>query len=345
MYGTYVPGTPACHRLLFIIILLLATIKLNNESAHSAILCPIMSSSWDHSRKSRRYRPRSTRRVPSHISLHDDTIDLSIDEWIPEDHDHDHDHDQQKHRPSNDDWAAPCPRVQIIPGHIRYPLDKPWMCPPEPQDAPPTPTEMIRIVVVGDIMAGKTTIVQSFVHRRQSQTKRSSSVVDYYKKDVTFWRDHSDEIGCARLQLWDVSGLYEPDLDLLLAKAHVVICVVSLEHGQSSLMKSIQLWNKRLEPATVRFLLHKADMLPAVGAADWIQLGSQIASLMKNDSDYYVTTCASNLDNTVHNAIMKEVRRIVSTRSIPAATIVQTKITTSTLMEAKAVPMYSLYNS
>jgi hypothetical protein len=86
-------------------------------------------------------------------------------------------------------------------------------------------------------------------------------------------------------------------------------------------------------------------MLPAVGAVDWIQLGSQIASLMKNDSDYYITTCASNLDNTVHNAIMKEVRRIVSTRSIPAATIVQTKIATSTLMEAKAVPMYSLYNS
>lgn len=304
-----------------------------------------MSSSWDHSRKSRRYRPRSTRSVPSQISLHD-TIDLPVDELIAEDDDDDDEQQQQQqqHRPSNNDWTAPFPRVKIIPGHIRYPLDQPWMCPPEPQDAPPTPTEMIRIVIVGDAMAGKTTIVQSFVHR-QSQTKRSSSVVDYHKKDVTFWKDHSDEIGCARLQLWDVSGLPEPELDTLLAKAHVVMCVISVEHGQSLLMKSIQLWNKRLEPATVRFLLHKSDMLPAVAAIDWIQLGSQIAALMKNDSEYFMTTCASNLDNSVQNAIMKEVRRVVNSRSIPAATIVHTRMSSSTLMEAKAVPMYSLYDS
>ena len=294
----------------------------------------IMSTSCNSSRRSRRYCQRTSRSIPSEIDLYA-SVDL----------------DEEDQEGTNDWTLTPSSRIQLVPGHTHNP-------PEEPQDLPPTPTEIVRIVVVGDASAGKTSMVRSFVYREgRSYLKTNTSktfLLEYHKKDMAFWKNSSDEIGCARLQIWDVSDYsdrQQPELETLLQKAHLVMCVVSVEHGQSHLIESIQYWKIRLaQYSHVRMLLHKSDLLSpswGVQATDWILLGSRFTTLL-NGSDFYITSCVTDHGTSVQNAIMKEVRKIVTTKSNPGKTEIkssskQKTIRATPLIEVKAVPIYSLH--
>lgn len=293
-----------------------------------------MSTSWKSSRKNRRYRQKTSRSVPSEIDLY---ACVHLDEEFLE---------------GTNDWTSPpSSRVHLIPGQTHN-------VPEEPQKLPPTPTEIVRIVIVGDASAGKTSMLRSFVYRegRSYQKKNTGKafLLEYHKKDIAFWKASSDDIACARLQIWDVSGhidSQQPELEALLEKAHLIMCVVSVEHGQSRLIESIQYWKIRLAQCShVRMLLHKSDLLSSswgVQATDWILLGSRVTSLL-NGKDFYMTSCHIDHANSVHNAIMKEVQEIVTNKSrmgkmgIKSSSMLTTLPATH-LIEAKAVPIYSLH--
>lgn len=295
-----------------------------------------MSSSRDIAQKRRIFHRRTNQSVPFEIDLDERK---HINESLEED---------AKRQPSSD-WSTPLRRIHVISGHANLSFGEPWMHPPEPEEAPPTPTEIVRILVLGDRNSGKTSIVRSFVYREglsheKKFTKSLHWSLDYHKKDVTFWHTDTDEIGSARLQIWDVTGVPDQQLEFetLLDKANLILCVVSLEQGRSQSIRSIKFWKKQLHHlSNVTVLLHKSDLLPSHGvmATDWIHFGSQVGELLSG-CEFYMTSCANNENNSIQNAIMKEVRRI--SRSTVCLSEIPNTTTSTPLIEAKAIPIYSL---
>ena len=215
--------------------------------------------------------------------------------------------------------------------------------PDEPNEAPPMLRDLIRIVVVGDAEAGKTNLVHSFVYRRShTSTSVCYTSVDYHKKDMTFWLDaDSDDIQCARLQIWDVSLWDNENVTTLLDKADIVFCVISSEHGPSPLLDSMSCWKHRLRHLhKLTFLVHKSDLLSLhqVPPKDWIQWGSRIAT---ESSSFYLTSCCD--PSSVQDAFMTEVRGVLKSRhNVAVQVAATTDRPTSPVVEARAVPIYSL---
>jgi len=111
-----------------------------------------MSSSRDIAQKRRSFHRRTNQSVPFEIDLDERK---HINESLEED---------AKRQPLSD-WSTPLRRIHVISGHANLSFGEPWMQPPEPEEAPPTPTEIVRILVLGDRNSGKTSIVRSFVYR------------------------------------------------------------------------------------------------------------------------------------------------------------------------------------
>ena len=118
--------------------------------------------------------------------------------------------------------------------------------------------------------------------------------VEYHKKDVTFWQNN-DAVGCARVQLWDVTGGGPSDKPLerrqewirLVQKMTGILLVVSLEHGPNALVDNIVQWKQWLDECCpthpqVHLFLQKCDLLPThstIHPMVWMELGSSISKL------------------------------------------------------------------
>ena len=105
-------------------------------------------------------------------------------------------------------------RVRILPERL---LPKRCCHPEPPLEAPPRPDELVSLLVVGDPEAGKTSLVQSFVHHESISTTSSKKKknptntawsVGYYKKDILFANRHHC-LRSLRVQLLDTSGIMD----------------------------------------------------------------------------------------------------------------------------------------
>jgi GTPase SAR1 family protein len=116
-------------------------------------------------------------------------------------------------------------------GNVRIVVPSSCIPPDPPEESPPRPLEMLKLLVLGEQGSGKSSIVRRFVHRAtihpdganaavrssasksstkskqpaEQQRKAGSWTVDYYKKDVSFWNSAKTS-RCVRVQLWDVGG-------------------------------------------------------------------------------------------------------------------------------------------
>jgi GTPase SAR1 family protein len=336
-----------------------------------------MSSQLHNERRRRQYRKRV--HIPAVIVTHSPTDDGAINPC-----------DQQQLSPKKqggtDDssrhqhWTGVEKRkVQILPGTLLVPDDEPWLFPPEPSEPPPLPTEILRFVLCGHHNAGKTSLIRKFVHRESILNddidgieKKSTSLqwsVDYHKKDLTFWLNSGDKAGCARIQVYDVSGGGRKDMERkqellrLFHKASAVFIVASAEQGFQGLELSVRRWRTWLDlflagntGAAVVLLVSKCDLLmqqQGFKPPDWIHFGTKLGSLCQElrIESCHLTSCQSEHDAVettgVEDAFLDEIRRLMKTspqhrwEPIVFAHAPMSPTRRSTVIEATAVPIHS----
>ena len=186
-------------------------------------------------------------------------------------------------------------RVRILPERL---LPKRCCHPEPPLGAPPRPDELVSLLVVGDPEAGKTSLVQSFVHHESISTTSSKKKknptntawsVGYYKKDILFANRHHC-LRSLRVQLWDTSGIMDStrshhrsppsierasDFNVFWNKASIVLLVVSLADPFDQMIATIKRWRAWLkaqqhqqqqkenhhQQKEIVLLLHQGDQL------------------------------------------------------------------------------------
>ena len=223
-----------------------------------------------------------------------------------------------------------------------------WLHPQEPREPPPVPTEILQFLVIGEEHSGKTTISRRFQRMHCTHAIHSKSIkkkgnvpsewsVEYHKKDVSFWHGRqSDALGCARVQLWDVTGGGSSDPPLerrqewvrLVQRMSSILLVISLEHGPDALFEKVSSWKQWLDECCpshhplVHLVLQKSDLLPqqTTNPLVWIDLGARISKLCDETgiSDWRMTTCcAQAAEQSPEQAIMDLVQSLVTTMAVP----------------------------
>jgi hypothetical protein len=130
-------------------------------------------------------------------------------------------------------------RVRILPGTLL-----PGHPPPPPSNAPPKPSHLCKIAVIGESGSGKSSVVNKFARRQFADVpdvnssdvgvgkegpqcdasavsigtsidpsyltteSKQHSMADYCKKDVTIWHGSEDDLQqeiCIRVQVWDMN--------------------------------------------------------------------------------------------------------------------------------------------
>lgn len=314
----------------------------------------LMSASWsssqDRQRRARAYRRLRRSAVPVEIDAQATPPRSPTSHHQTRESNTGKQHADTKQTRNSDEtlWKPKEKSIEILPGSLLMPHGEPWLHPPEPTHAPPMPTEIIQFLILGEYNAGKSTLVRRFrqTHCTHSITnnktchKRKQSrewSVEYHKKDVTFWLDETT-VGCARIQLWDVTGGGPSDEPLerrqewlrLLQKMSGIVLVISLEQGPNALFDKILSWKHWLDECcaasshapTVYLFLQKCDLLPcqAVQPMIWMELGSRISKLCIEIGicDWHMTTCAAkSADQSPEEAFMKLAQCLVTTTVPP----------------------------
>lgn len=213
-----------------------------------------------------------------------------------------------------------------------------------PHEAPPVPSELLSVVVMGDPQCGKTSLVRRFIHRtalHECHTKKNASgqqpqrkkqgtthswTMDYYRKDVAFWSTENTA-KCIRIQLWDVGDCRTVDRSPqrnsefihLVQRTKAIILVLSLEHGLQHLLKSVRAWKRWMLDShidddgirPVYWFLHKSDVLPTnLSTTSSIQLGATIADITRElgFASWHLTSCHTEDGHSIEEAMMLIIR-------------------------------------
>lgn len=78
---------------------------------------------------------------------------------------------------------------------------------------------LLKVLVIGDLGVGKTSIIKRYVHQIFSQHYRATIGVDFALK-VLNW----DQQTVVRLQLWDIAGMSKYFLHYSLFQVDVTLC-------------------------------------------------------------------------------------------------------------------------
>jgi GTPase SAR1 family protein len=301
-----------------------------------------MSSSHHHEEQQRHRRRRRRHR-------HDHALPELID--IGSQQSHTLNEEPENEQETNEiDWNVLPKRV------VRIVVPSSCVVPPDPpEESPPCPLEILKLLVLGEQGSGKSSIVRRFVHRtrtdgavrsssasksstksKQQQRKAGSWTVDYYKKDIAFWNSAKTS-RCVRVQLWDVGGRspaaaskgnYNPEVVQLLQRSKAVILVISLDQGPRHALAEAWKWKRWLadmhldnndqETKPVYWFLHKSDVIPDQNSTNnMLQLGAMFADTSRDlcFAGWHLTTCEHEDGTSVEEAIMKVVRSNVEERS------------------------------
>lgn len=223
--------------------------------------------------------------------------------------------------------------------------------PKEPSEAPPSPEQLVSLVVVGEAKTGKSSLVNSFMdHESLSLGDQKNSVesdasnrkwsVTYSKKDYVFC-NNKNSLRSLRVQIWDTSGLSPliPAADVERAKdwatvwkrASCILLTLSLKDSPDQILQKIKQWsrwlNNQCQMKPIVLILHQGDKLQesdnGIGnSLKFIQFGkmvSEICNSLRIRSWHITSSCLE--DETVGNSIDTAFREILGdlgkSRSVP----------------------------
>ncbi|CAI9532805.1 unnamed protein product [Staurois parvus] len=140
---------------------------------------------------------------------------------------------------------------------------------------------LCKVLVLGDLGVGKTSIVQRYVHNIYSQCYRATIGVDFALKMVTWDKDTM-----VRLQLWDIAGQerfgHMTRLYYRQAAGALVVC----DLGRAATLQSVHRWKEDLDskvslkngnPIPTLLIGNKCDLIPYGGHSQQLEeLGQQL---------------------------------------------------------------------
>ncbi|KAG8448277.1 hypothetical protein GDO86_015391 [Hymenochirus boettgeri] len=125
---------------------------------------------------------------------------------------------------------------------------------------------LCKVLVVGDLGVGKTSIIQRYVHNIFSQCYRATIGVDFALKIVNW-----DSNTVVRLQLWDIAGQERFGHMTRLYYREAVGALVVCDLGRVTTIESVSRWKEDLDskvclhngrPIPVILLGNKCDQMP-----------------------------------------------------------------------------------
>ncbi|KAE8584056.1 hypothetical protein XENTR_v10020807 [Xenopus tropicalis] len=140
---------------------------------------------------------------------------------------------------------------------------------------------LCKVLVVGDLGVGKTSIIQRYVHNVFSQCYRATIGVDFALKIVNW-----DLNTMVRLQLWDIAGQERFGHMTRLYYREAVGALVVCDLGRVATVESVSRWKEDLDskvclqngnPIPVILLGNKCDQVPlGTSASNLEQLGEEL---------------------------------------------------------------------
>ncbi|KAM9325648.1 ras-related protein Rab-38-like [Gastrophryne carolinensis] len=134
---------------------------------------------------------------------------------------------------------------------------------------------LFKVLVVGDLGVGKTSIIQRYVHNNYSQCYRATIGVDFALKILTWGKDTA-----VRLQLWDIAGQerfgHMTRLYYRQAAGAFVVC----DLGRAATLQTVHRWKEDLDSkvslkngqAIPTILIgNKCDLIPFGGSSQRVE--------------------------------------------------------------------------
>ncbi|XP_043911588.1 ras-related protein Rab-38-like [Protopterus annectens] len=136
---------------------------------------------------------------------------------------------------------------------------------------PPLKEYLYKVLVVGDLGVGKTSIIKRYVHQIFSQHYRATIGVDFALK-VLQW----DENTIVRLQLWDIAGQERFGNMTRLYYREAVGAFVVFDVTRASTLEAVPRWKEDLDS---KVTLQNGKPVPAVLLANkWDQAKNGLSS-------------------------------------------------------------------
>ncbi|XP_053555073.1 ras-related protein Rab-38-like [Bombina bombina] len=155
---------------------------------------------------------------------------------------------------------------------------------------------LFKVLVVGDIGVGKTSIIQRYVHNIYSQCYRATIGVDFALK-VLNW-----EPKCVvRLQLWDIAGQERFGHMTRLYYREAVGALVVCDLGRAATLESVRRWKEDLDskvylqsgkPIPVMLLANKCDQMHM--GVSTLEIEELVREL--EFTDYHLTSAKENVN-------------------------------------------------
>uniref|UniRef100_A0A8C5QGX9 Ras-related protein Rab n=1 Tax=Leptobrachium leishanense TaxID=445787 RepID=A0A8C5QGX9_9ANUR len=169
---------------------------------------------------------------------------------------------------------------------------------------------LCKVLVVGDLGVGKTSIIQRYVHNIYSQCYRATIGVDFALK-ILNW----DQDTVVRLQLWDIAGQERFGHMTRLYYREAVGALVVCDMGREATLQSVERWKEDLDskvclqngrPIPVILLRNKCDQLPAGSRTRNLkEMGKELGF-----SDCHLTSAKENVN--IDEAISCLIKEIIA---------------------------------
>ncbi|XP_073457097.1 ras-related protein Rab-32-like [Aquarana catesbeiana] len=169
---------------------------------------------------------------------------------------------------------------------------------------------LCKVLVVGDVGVGKTSIIQRYVHNIYSQCYRATIGVDFALKIIPWEKDTM-----VRLQLWDIAGQERFGHMTRLYYREAAGALVVCDLGRATTLQSVHRWKEDLDskvslrngdPIPTVLIANKCDLLPYRGySQDVEELGQQLGF-----TDCHMTSAKENVN--IHEAVSCLIRSMVT---------------------------------
>ncbi|KAM3912040.1 ras-related protein Rab-38-like [Leptodactylus fuscus] len=178
---------------------------------------------------------------------------------------------------------------------------------------------LFKVLVVGDLGVGKTSIIQRYVHNIYSHCYRATIGVDFALKILNWEKDT-----VVRLQLWDIAGQERFGHMTRLYYREAAGAFVVCDLGRAVTLQSVQRWKDDLDS---KAMLKNGKPIPAIligNKSDLLPHGVRVQSVEDLGQELEFRDClmTSAKDNVnIHEAMSRLIKEMIANKEESEATM------------------------